>query len=237
MTSCVSHFVPRVPLARPVPATSPVLPTRRAPGRDSQDSGGHRRSQWHTAGFTLLEMLLVLAILVAITAVTIPVVGRMYDAHRIQQAAMEVRTTLSAVRLRAVDEGEAFECRFEPDGRHLVILPRLDRGIRFGGEEISSSSASPLPVEGLHVELPEPLYFWTADNARERLGGQMLRELDDAASLGNLTWSAPVVFAPNGTSTSVEFEIRDGEGRTVRLEVRGLTGAASASKLAKRSDA
>ena len=64
-----------------------------------------QRARSRGRAFTLLEMLLVLSILVAITAVTIPVVGRMYDTHRIQQAAMEVRTTLSAARLRAVDGG------------------------------------------------------------------------------------------------------------------------------------
>ncbi|MDA1052672.1 MAG: type II secretion system protein [Planctomycetota bacterium] len=197
----------------------------------------NQRASSRAAGFTLLEMLLVLAILVAITAVTIPVVGRMYDTHRIQQAAMEVRTTLSAARLRAVDEGEAFECRFEPDGRHLVILPRRDQGIRFGGEEVSSHSADQLAAEAIHVELPEPLYFWTADDARERLEDRAIRKLANGNLLGDRTWSAPVVFAPNGTSTSAEFEIRDREGRAVQLEVRGLTGAASASTLVKRSDA
>jgi prepilin-type N-terminal cleavage/methylation domain-containing protein len=186
-------------------------------------------------GFTLLEMLLVLSILVAITAVTIPVVGRMYDTHRIQQAAMEVRTTLSAARLRAVDGGEAFECRFEPDGRHLVILARRDRGIRFGSEEADVSSANRRPAEGIHVELPQPLYFWTSDDSRERLEDRTLHELADGNSLGSRTWSAPIVFATNGTSNNTQFEIRDDEGRAVQLEVRGLTGAARASKLSKRS--
>lgn len=189
------------------------------------------------AGFTLLEMLLVLAILVAITAVTIPVVGRMYDTHRIQQAAMEVRTTLSAARLRAVDEGEAFECRIEPDGRDLVILARRDQGIRFGGEDVRASAAQQRPAEGIHVRLPEPLYFWTADDSRERLENRALQQLEDGDALGGRTWSVPVVFAPNGTSTSAKFEIRDHEGRAVQLEVRGLTGAASASTLVKRSAA
>ena len=182
-------------------------------------------------------MLLVLAILVAITAVTLPVVGRMYDTHRIQQAAMEVRTTLSAARLRAVDGGEAFECRFEPDGRHLVILARRDRGIRFGSEEVSSSSANRRLAEGIHVELPEPLYFLD--------GGQLSRRDSKPTPLrrprrSRCRSSAEAgprqsIFAPSGSSSDAEFEIRDQQGRAVELQVRGLTGAASASALVRRS--
>jgi prepilin-type N-terminal cleavage/methylation domain-containing protein len=186
-------------------------------------------------GFTLLEMLLVLAILVVITAVTIPVVGRMYDMHRIEQAAAEVRTALSAARLRAVDGGEVFECRFEPDGRNLIILPRHDGRIRFGSEDDRSSAAEKHSAAVLHVELPEPLYFWTADEIRERLEPNAASELTDRRSMDNLTWSAPVIFAPNGSSTNAQFEIRDRDGRTVELRVRGLTGAASSSKLRNRS--
>lgn len=196
-----------------------------------------RRCQTRAVGFTLLEMLLVLAILVAITAATIPVLEQMYDTHRIQQAATEVRTTLSAARLRAVDEGESFECRFEPEGRHLVILVRGDRGIRFGSEETGSSAASRRRTAGIHVELPEPLYFWTVDAFRGRLDERALVELADGDVLSNRSWSAPVVFDPNGSSTDAEFEIRDHQGRAVQLEVRGLTGAASASGLVRRSGA
>lgn len=207
---------------------------------ERQQLGRVTRQQVHPAslprpGFTLLEMLLVLAILVAITAVTIPVVERMYDLHRIQQAALEVRTALSIARLRAVDGGEAWECRFEPDGRHLVILAPHDGRIRFGSEGERAPAARQRPLEPIHVELPEPLYFWTADDARQRLAVQAANQRFVGISLVERTWSAPVVFAPNGSSTNAKFEIRDHAGRAVQLEVRGLTGAASSSTRVRRS--
>ncbi len=204
---------------------------------DSGSVGPNSQLARSTAsGFTLLEMLLVLAILVAITTVTIPVVGRMYDTHRIQQAAMEVRTTLSAARLRAIDHGVAFECRFEPHGRHMVMGPRRARGIQFGSAEDHAAETPERPREGMHVELPQPLYFWTADDHREQLEDQALHELIDGDLLGDRSWSAPVVFATNGTSSNATFEIRDHEGRVVQLVVRGLTGAASTARIVKRSD-
>lgn len=185
--------------------------------------------------FTLLEMLLVLAILVAITAVTIPVVERMYDTHRIQQAAVEVRIALSAARLRAVDGGEPVECRFEPDGRRLVILARRDGSVRFGSDVDHDAAAGQSSAARIHVELPEPLYFWTADDARLRFEGQAARELADDSTLAGRKWSAPIVFAPDGSSSDARFEIHDREGRAVRLDVRGLTGAASSSTSVTRS--
>jgi len=197
----------------------------------------HDQNSPRKSGFTLLEMLLVLAILVAITAVTIPVVERMYDAHRIRQSATTVRTALSAARLRAVDRGQAYECRVEPDGRHLVVLARRGGGIRFGDEEDQPASASqPQREAAIHIELPEPLVFQTADSARERLEGNVSSEIDRGSPLRNRMWSKPIVFAPNGSSTNAEFEIRDPSGRSIQVEVRGLTGAARTSTQATRGE-
>jgi type II secretory pathway pseudopilin PulG len=181
-------------------------------------------------------MLLVLAILVAMTTVAMPVVGRMYDTHRIRQAALEVRTKLSAARLRAVDQGEPFECRLEPEGRNLVILVQGTSGLRFGSQETESSQNRRTSSEGMRVELPEPLYFWTADEVRTRLDEKALRGLPSREGLDGRAWSAPIVFAPDGRSNDAAFEIRDSEGRAVELQVRGLTGAASASSVVIRSD-
>ena len=214
-----------------------AAPLRASERHNCNKTSSTRNFQKPSTAFTLLEMLLVLAILVAITMVTLPVVEKMYDTHRIRQAAMEVRTTLSAARLRAVDEGASFECRFEPDGRHLVIMVRGDGGVRFGSEESESTAASQRRTAGIHIELPESLYFWTANRARTRLEEKALRGLADGDVLGNRSWSPPVVFAANGSATHTQFEIRDQEGRVVELQVRGLTGAASASSRVKQSGA
>lgn len=181
------------------------------------------------AAFTLLEMLLVLAILVVLPAVTLPVVGRMYDTHRIQQAAMEVRTALSAARLRAVDRGEPIQCRIEPQGRQLIVVGGVNPGIRFGdtGEERAPEVRE--TAAAIHIELPEPLYFWTADPVRETLPPTADWPLDRA--LQQVDWSPAIVFTPNGKATETRFEIRDLQGRRVQLFVRGLTGAASSSRL------
>ena len=181
--------------------------------------------------FTLLEMLLVLAILVAITAVTIPVVERMYDTHRIQHAATEVRNTLGAARLRAVDRGESMVCRLENDGRQLVVVPQPS-GLRFGDDPQRPVGTESDEDQEIHLELIEPLVFWIPEDARLPVASERPESYRDGAAR---SWSAPIVFAPNGTSTDAAFEIRDPSGRAVHVEIRGLTGATSASTLIRRS--
>lgn len=187
-------------------------------------------------GFTLLEMLLVLAILVAFTAITFPAVDRMYATHRIRHAALEIRTQLAAARLHAIDEGKAYEFRFEPGGRHLVVVPSERTTRSFGSTDAASPTSNDHAAWSFHRELPEQLRFAQIRAPIERLDPRSLSSLSVASELTTLSWSPAIKFAPSGRSTTSEFELHDSEGRYVTLSVRGLTGAASSSGIRIGSD-
>lgn len=189
------------------------------------------------AGFTLLEMLLVLAILIAFTAITFPAVDRMYGTHRIQQASSELRSKLAAARLHAIDEGRTYEFRFEPDGRHCVIFARTQTAKSFDNRDrLSSRDAMQSASWSFHAELPEQLRFGPIPGPSERLTTNELRDVEHDEELSGVSWSPPIAFAPNGRSTSVSFELRDRDSRSITISVRGLTGAASSANIQLRSD-
>jgi Tfp pilus assembly protein FimT len=182
-------------------------------------------------GLTLLEMLLVLAVLVAVVGITSPALNRMYESHRLQQSVNEVLAKLGAARLHAIDDGVVYEFRFEPRGRNLLIVPHQDARHRLSSETLDS--AKQLNRWTFHGELPEGLAFGKS-NTQERISTRTLQQLSLASSLTRVAWSPAVLFLPNGSSSHAAFQIDDGDGRTVAFAVRGLTGAASATAARRR---
>lgn len=87
------------------------------------------------AGFTLLELLLVLAILGMAAAITVPSVSGTMETARFRQGAAEVRATLALARALAASSGKIREVRFDPQKGEYGIaghggVRRLPEGIR-----------------------------------------------------------------------------------------------------------
>ena len=87
-----------------------------------------RRS--NSKGFTLLEMLIVLAILSVLATMAWPALRKQLDRSQLRSAAKKVRLELAAARHRAVATGRMIKFRYEVDGRHFrsdaVQPPRMD---------------------------------------------------------------------------------------------------------------
>ncbi|RPI87424.1 MAG: hypothetical protein EHM42_05185, partial [Planctomycetaceae bacterium] len=92
--------------------------------------------------FTLFEMLVVLSLIVAAVAISMPHVLRLADSQRLKQGAELVRIKLTSTRVYAIENGMPYQFRFEPDGQNYCILP---------GDGLNDASA---PSGGGSVRLP-----------------------------------------------------------------------------------
>ncbi|MGH7200286.1 MAG: prepilin-type N-terminal cleavage/methylation domain-containing protein [Planctomycetaceae bacterium] len=195
-------------------------------------------------GFTLLEMLLVLAVLVLIAAIAWPSMQNIYRDLQLKESVGEVRTELASTRLHAVESGLAYQFRYEPDGRRYVVVPferEPQPSAAGGGSTTMSSPGQPLP----HVagELPEGLRFRAAvsglsateqmiargQQVSEPVAVEWLAGLPNAAELAGVQWSPPIVFYPDGTADDAAFEVVDEKRQLMVIAVRGLTGSVSTS--------
>ena len=86
----------------------------------ADNSKNRRRSQ---RGYTLLELLFVLTILVILAALALPRVMGMYESHQLQTAVENVRAHLAASRMRAIDTGLVYQFRYEPNGQRFSVTP------------------------------------------------------------------------------------------------------------------
>ena len=183
------------------------------------------------AGFTFVELLLVLALLLIATGLVFPAVLRLMADQPLKEAAERARSQLAAVRLKALDDGVAWQFRFEPGGRHYLWMPQEPATAPAGSANPAATTVTATADANSgpqSSELPQKVLFAADVNGTpfnvEHLPPEMLAGLPDAYALGQVSWSSPVVFQPDGSTVDVELAVIDARDRQMRLSVRGLTG-------------
>jgi general secretion pathway protein H len=98
-------------------------------------------------GFTLVELLVALAIVGLMLAVAVPAGSRFYDGMQTREAVRAVVTLFAAARQQAITSGEAQDVLVWPEERRIVLgktVRRLPGGVRItvhGAKEINRERA------------------------------------------------------------------------------------------------
>jgi prepilin-type N-terminal cleavage/methylation domain-containing protein len=75
------------------------------------------------SAYTLMEMLLVLAVLVIVAAITIPVIRSMMTDTRIDAAGDQVQSLAADTRARAMEDGRAWKLAYIPNSGFIQLAP------------------------------------------------------------------------------------------------------------------
>ncbi|MDP1796500.1 MAG: prepilin-type N-terminal cleavage/methylation domain-containing protein [Planctomycetaceae bacterium] len=185
------------------------------------------------SAYTLLEVLLALAVISVLAGVTIPSALRMYADSKLTDAAEKVRAMVGETRLHAINMGERFQFRYEKHGRHYVQIP-VEVPIPVDTSN-TTVVAPPRPPSRLGI-LPEGLHF-TTENERliqpgsepisQPLNPDLFNDLPKSKDLAALDWSPAIIFAEDGSANDASWIVVDTRKQAVPVEVRGLTGAAT----------
>ena len=177
------------------------------------------------AGFSLMELLIVLAVLVVVAGIAAPnLIERMKD-NLVARGSESVREVLAESRTYAIDSGIDYQFRYEPNGHAFVVLPTELEPQDSNTLSSSEKAAQYVRISG---ELDEALVLKSTDPKAERseqLKTEWFSGLPDASSLSQKSWSEPIFFRFDGSATDRTFCVADADGRTGELSVRGLTGA------------
>jgi len=153
-------------------------------------------------GYTLFELIVVLAIICVIAAIVAPNLNTWFSGSKVTAAADQVRARWADGRSRAQEEGRPYKFAVQIDTGKYRLAP--DSPEFWGG---GSGDGKALVLED---ELPKDVVFASGQG-----GGA-----------GGGEWSHAVVFLPDGTASD-DYNISfNAQGcRPVELRLRGVTGS------------
>jgi prepilin-type N-terminal cleavage/methylation domain-containing protein len=165
------------------------------------------RSRPIRRGFTLLELLLILAILVVIGAAAYPTLSSMYGDVKVKAAADQVRAAWVEARAEAIEDGREYAFGVEKDTGKFRVAPAISF---VDVADLGEDSAPPYVQEG---ELTSGITFDLGEAENLKVEG---------------AWTIVAVFKPDGTcATDVEIALKEQDAETAQLvvRVRAMTGA------------
>lgn len=182
------------------------------------------------SAYTLLELVLVLAVLGLLAAMAVPTMQTLYSDLRAKAAADMLRAAWAEARARAVNDGRPYRFSLALDYGNFRVAPDSPE-FWSGNGDSSSMMANDVPPLVLDDALPRGVRF----RSLETLGvGQALDNGESMLPPGGVdpgAWSATVLFLPDGTvRTDQEYlliGIQAPSTRPLVVRLRSLTGVST----------
>lgn len=199
--------------------------------------------------FTLLEILVVLAILVMLAGLSMPVWTRVLETQKLRKAGELVRAEFARTRVKAMKEGRIYMLRFQHGQAGYEQSPwyaadddleSADSVALMADGGIVPPTASYLPSND-SGELPDGIFFLGSEALSDRRSLAIDQALVGAPSMmptagepdeaAIAAWSQPVLFYPDGSSSNARVVIANRRNQVVEISLRGLTGMSQASDI------
>lgn len=175
--------------------------------------------------FVLLELLIVLAVLAGVAAISWPAVRGMMAKSEIQGAAKQVRAALARARLDAMESERVRQFRYQP-GTGRFEIAGLDSSDGAKAEDASSGAGHRISAIAVESVLPADVHFESPDRVAAEASGSR----DAALALEAEDWSAPLLFFPNGRTSNAKIRLRGKQNHVILLSLRGVTGTVTIGK-------
>ena len=154
--------------------------------------------------------------------------------HRLRKAADVVRVEWSRARVKAMSTGQTQVFRYAPESDRYLVESRA--GIEFVSDDLGDASyadggsQSGEAIGSSEKTLPEKITFVSGETEHEARAEVLALDSQEISSTG-CTWSDPILFYPDGTTSTATIQLKNEHDRTIEVFLRGLTGLASSGEV------
>ncbi|MCH7752789.1 MAG: prepilin-type N-terminal cleavage/methylation domain-containing protein [Planctomycetes bacterium] len=190
------------------------------------------RDATHRRGMTLFEILLVLVLLVVVSSLAVPLFEGSFATVRLRRGSDQVLAAWSDARVQAVQTGQTHEFLFQSESGLYRVQP-------WQVQQVSDAITDPTAVAPIaddstqavwlpyEAELPEEIMFAEGDAITLTAANE--RTVETLNQSGESVWSAPILFFPDGSTSSASLLLRNERRLFQRVTLRALTGVARVS--------
>ena len=198
-----------------------------------------RSARWRrcgAAGFTLIELLLALTVLAVAASLAVPAVRGIVTSRQIVDAANSIELQIKKQRTAAIRTGQIQVMRFAIGGRQFNAQPWLssdDATNAAGGATVVSQTGQVISTDqtgGVTGVGTVPTNTWEVGESVVIADVQVLGDTRSSLQTGAMLvgadgFSPPLLFYPDGSSSTAQIILQGETGRRIAIAVRGVTGA------------
>jgi prepilin-type N-terminal cleavage/methylation domain-containing protein len=186
------------------------------------------------SAYTLLELLLVLAIIVIAAAAVAPSLRNVLRNTSLKSAADTVRAELTRAHVLAMKTGRTQVFQYELGGGKYKLEPWIGDDDALESPTGDANTAPPPSASGAahahEKSLPEGIQFAQGNSTIESRSQRIEQELAGAGS-GGVTWTRPILFYRDGSTSDAFIVVGNDRQVGIRIDLRGMTGAVKVSDL------
>lgn len=190
-------------------------------------------------GVTLIELLLVLAVLVIVAGLAVPNLNAFLEGQRLRKSGDLIHAEWAKARNLSMKTGRlhVFRCKLGLDEYEIRPWYAADDALESshgaGGTGEPLGGQGDLAVNGIR-RLPAGIVFAEGLAEDDARSAGVHQAMGDSTAGG---WGQPIMFYADGTSSTARVLLSNRRHQYVRLDLRGLTGLTEVSSLLTQTEA